>query len=182
MRIAPTRRTGRRRFAGSTRETLPGDRAGAIKETGFGHERGKSLVPRHGPDHPLCARGRPSVPPSAPCCGPFRKSTLVPVRTSKENRNRRRCQMPALRATTCAPLQCLNTAPEVAEFTANDSEFVARRRGRRLASQGGAELFGGPAERGRQGRERARLAATCVEHVHQLPHGRQRHTGASGEL
>ena len=58
--------------------------------------------------------------------------------------------MPALRATTCAPLQCLNTAAEVAEFTANDSEFVARRRGRRLTSQGGAESFGGPPKGGRQ--------------------------------
>ena len=34
--------------------------------------------------------------------------------------------MPALRATTCAPLQCLNTATEITEFTPNGGEFVAR--------------------------------------------------------
>ena len=60
MRIAPTCRAGRWRFAGSSRETLPGDRAGAIKKTGFGHERGKSLVPRHG----LIT---PSVPGASQC-------------------------------------------------------------------------------------------------------------------
>src|SRR3954447_26616023 len=89
----------------------------------------------------------PSVPPSAPCRGPFQKSTLVPVRPDRATELERRCRMPRSAAIAGSAFECLYAAPEIAKFAPDRRQLAGLRLGRGLAAQHGPEVLGRPAER-----------------------------------